>query len=690
MDHWDQIEGTPIRLGETWIASENAYNFALYSKHATQVTLLFFTESNLNAPVFEYQFEPHRNKTAEIWHCRIPAADLKHARYYAYRIAGPSPEGPFDWHTFDPEKLLFDPYSRNIYFPPRFDRELACQPGSNMGRAPLSVLQAIECAFTWEDDQPVHHTSDLVIYEMHVKGFTQRENSGVAENARGTFAGVIEKIPYLKELGVTAVELMPVYQFDVQDGNYWGYMPLGFFAPHDGYCTSQETCERHIEFCEMVKELHRAGIEVILDVVYNHTGEGNEFGPTYSFKGIDNTTYYAMTGNPDSPYANYSGSGNTLHTPNRAVRKLIIDSLHYWAKEMHVDGFRFDLASVLTRKDDGSIEETNPSTLGQISFDSVLAGRRFIAEPWDAAGEFQLGSRFPGHRWMQWNAAYRDTVQQFVRGDKGRISDLMTRIYGSSDLFPDDTLHALRPYQSINYITSHDGFSLYDLVSYNEKRNWANGENNRDGTRDYSWNCGWEGDDSAPSEVIKLRKQQVKNFFCLLMISNGTPMFRMGDEFLQTQGGNNNPYNQDNETSWLDWSRLETHRDLFRFVKLIIAFRKRHSSLCRSHFWREDINWYGVSRYVDLSANSQTLAFCLHGHEEEDADIYVMINGSTERCPFGIHEGVPGEWKRVVDTAQPSPDDILEPERLSVVSSKTYDVTGRSVVVLIRSVHSTT
>ncbi|MFH1304008.1 MAG: isoamylase [Planctomycetota bacterium] len=687
MDHWDKIEGSPIHMGETWVPSENAFNFALYSKHAVHVSLLFFTKDNLNEPTFVFEFEPRRNKTAEIWHCRIPAPEIKHASYYAYQIDGPSPQDPFEWHTFDSEKVLFDPYSRNIYFPPTFDRQLACQPGSNLGHAPLSVLQSIECAFNWENDQPIHHTSDLIIYEMHVRGFTKQNNSGVSENARGTFAGVIEKIPYLKELGVTAVELMPVYQFDSQDGNYWGYMPLGFFAPHDGYCMSQETCDRHIEFCEMVKALHQAGIEVILDVVYNHTGEGNESGPTYCFKGIDNTTYYSTTGNPDSPYANFSGAGNTLHTTNRAVRKLIVDSLHYWAKEMHVDGFRFDLASVLTRRADGSIEETNPTTLGQIGSDSVLANRRFIAEPWDAAGGFQLGSRFPGHRWMQWNAAYRDTLQQFVRGDAGRVADLMTRIYGSADLFPDDCMHALRPYQSVNYITSHDGFSLYDLVSFNEKRNWNNGENNTDGTNDYSWNCGWEGEEGAPPDVMKLRKQQVKNFFCLLMVSNGSPMFRMGDEFLQTQGGNNNPYNQDNETSWLDWSRLETHRDIFRFVKLMIAFRKVHSSLCRSHFWREDVHWYGVTRYVDLSASSNTLAFCLHGAEEADTDIYVMINGSANAISFGIHEGTPGDWKRFVDTALPSPEDILEPENALTVSTISYNVQGRSVVVLVRKTH---
>ncbi len=685
MDHWDKNEGSPVQLGANWIPSENALNFALYSKHAEQVSLLFFSEENINEPLYRFEFEPLHNKTAEIWHCRIPVSEIKQAKYYAYQIDGPAPQAPYDWHAFDPDKLLLDPYSKNIFFPTSFDRHRAMVPGSNMGCAPLSVLQTTRHEFDWEDDKPVHHTSNLIIYEMHVRGFTQNSNSNVSAEARGTFAGVIEKIPYLKELGVTAVELMPVYQFDTQDENYWGYMPLGFFAPQDTYCMTQETSERHVEFCKMVKALHQANIEVILDVVYNHTGEGNQSGPTYNFKGIDNTTYYSLSDKPHSIYTNYSGAGNTLHTANRAVRKLIVDSLHFWAKERHVDGFRFDLASILTRRIDGSIEEKNPSTLGQIGSDTALAGRRFIAEPWDAAGEFQLGSRFPGHRWMQWNAAYRDTLQQFVRGDEGKIPDLMTRLYGSSDLFPDDCMHALRPYQSVNYITSHDGFSLHDLVSYNEKRNWKNGEQNKDGTRDYSWNCGWEGEEDAPNEVIKLRKQQIKNFFCLLMLSNGTPMFRMGDEFLQTQGGNNNPYNQDNETTWLDWNRLETHRDIFRFVKLVIHFRKTHPSVCRSHFWRDDVRWFGDSRDVDFSPKSKTLAFYLKGEEENDVDIYVMINGNPHDLTFGIHEGSPGDWTRIVDTAQPAPEDILESASAPIVSDADYQVKGHSVVVLIKN-----
>jgi glycogen operon protein len=683
MSRWESAEGSPIPLGASWIESENAYNFAIYSKHAEKVALVFFGD-DLVTPVYRYEFEYLRNKTGPIWHCRIPDAALAGATLYAYQIDGPTPGPGFEWHTFDPEKVLLDPYARDVHFSPSFDREAARRPGSNWGRAPLSVLDSRESPFDWQDDAPVRHQSDLIIYEMHVRGFTHRENSGVAPEHRGTFAGIIDKIPYLQQLGVTAIELMPVFQFDPQEDNYWGYMPLSFFAPHDAYCVNPESRHQHLEFCGMVQALHRAGIEVILDVVYNHTCEGDERGPTYSFKGIDSTTYYLMTGKRDSPFANYSGTGNTMHTSNRAVRQLILDSLRYWTRELHVDGFRFDLASVFTRNSDGSINTEDPALFGQIAADPDLADVRLIAEPWDAAGAYHLGRLFPGFRWMQWNGAYRDTLQRFVKSDPGMVWDLMTRLYGSSDLFPDDRKHALRPFQSINYITSHDGFTLYDLVSYSHKQNWANGHENTDGHDEFSWNCGWEGTRDVPAPVQRLRQRQVRNFFTLLMLSAGVPMFRMGDEFLQTQGGNNNPYNQDNETSWLDWSRWEENAETFRFFQQMIAFRKSHPSLARAHFWREDVRWYGVGRYPDLSRDSRTLAFCLHGASAGDRDIYAMINAYWEPLEFGIHEGAPGDWRRVVDTSLPSPDEIVHESHAPVVRSRSYRVPGRSVVVLVR------
>jgi glycogen operon protein len=680
---WQREEGSAFPLGVSWVEAEGAFNFALYSKHADAVELCIYCEENPEKPVLQLHLDYLKNKSGPIWHCRIAARQLTHCRYYAYRIRGPGPGTGFSWHTFDPEKLLLDPYVRAVYFPPKFNREAARMPGSNEGRAPLGVLPHRSASYDWTGDRFVRHTSDLIIYEMHVRGFTVHPTSGVSTQNRGTFNGVVEKIPYLLELGVTAVELMPVFQFDPQEGNYWGYMPLGFFAPHHSYSANRHEWRQDDDFRDMVRQLHEAGIEVILDVVYNHTTEGDEHGPTYSFKGIDNSSYYILSGDPSSPYRNFSGTGNTLHTSNRAVRQLIVDSLRYWVKEMHVDGFRFDLASIFALTEDGEVNLRDPPIFGQISAEPELATIRLIAEPWDAVGVSQLGSKFPGQLWMQWNDSYRDTVRRFVRGDPGLIGDLMTRIYGSDDHFPDDRLSACRPWQSINYVSSHDGFTLYDMVSYNEKRNLANGHNNQDGERNGSWNCGWEGDEDVPPQVVQLRKRQVKNFCCLLMLSNGTPMFRMGDEFLHTQQGNNNPYNQDNEISWLNWIRLESNRDVFRFFQKMIAFRKAHPSLSRAHFWRSDVAWYGVEHSVDMSGSSRSLAFCLHGESQNDADLYVMINCWTDTLRFGIHEGTAGQWRRIIDTSADSPRDFLDGDG-DIVDSVFYEVAGRSVVVLIR------
>ncbi len=681
-DYWERSEGTPYPLGANLVENGQAINFALYGKHAERVTLLLFGEDSLTEPLLRYTFDCLRNKSGPIWHCRLRMKDIGPATFYAYQVDGPSAGGPFQWHAFDPAKVLLDPYARAVHFPPTFSRQAAMVPGSNLGRAPLGML-----APTFEPvpkDGDHRQQSGHIIYELHVRGFTRRDNSGVAAERRGTFAGVIDKIPYLQDLGVTAVELMPVYQFDPQEGNYWGYMPLNFFSPHQQYCCQPPEKSPHHEFREMVEALHRARIEVILDVVYNHTCEMDQRGPTYSFKGIDNSTYYLLTADPHEPYANYSGTGNTLRTGNRGMRRLIVDSLRFWVEHMHVDGFRFDLASIFSRTSDGAIDLGRPPIFDQIAGDAEFDGVHLIAEPWDAGGLFQLGSKFPGLRWMQWNARYRDTVQRFVRGDRGLVADLMTRVYGSADLFPDDLTRAYRPYQSINYVTSHDGFTLSDLVSYNERHNWANGHNNTDGASDASWNCGCEGNDGLTPEIARLRKQQVKNFFALLMLSNGTPMFRMGDEFLQTQQGNNNPYNQDNETTWLDWQLLDEHHDLFRFVSLAICFRKSHRSIARAHFWREDISWYGAERPVDMSEQSQTLAWCVRGASYDDDDVYTMVNAGDRPVQFGIHEGAVGNWVRVIDTAQPSPDDILDPARQRPLDSAYYQVQGRSVVVLVR------
>lgn len=677
------MEGGAFPLGITWIPEERAFNFALYAKNAERVTLLFFREDDLVHPYAVFELNHLVHKSGRIWHFRIPRAKLGDARYYAYTVTGPRAEWPQRFHCYDPEKLLVDPYAQAIHFPPSFDREAARKPGSNLGRAPLGVLIADEPPFDWGDDRRVHHDGDLVIYELHIKGFTRRANSGVTAEKRGTYAGVIEKIPYLKDLGVTAVELLPVYQFDPQEGNYWGYMPLNFFSPHEGY--SSQRADAHREFREMVKALHKADIEVLLDVVYNHTGEGDHTGPIYSFRGIDNSTYYLRSDDPKRPYQDHSGTGNTLHCANHLVRRMIVDSLRYWVTEMHVDGFRFDLASVLTRNGKGQVDELHPPMIGEIRADPVLGRVRLIAEPWDAGGLYQLGRDFPGRRWFQWNGKFRDDVRRFVRGDEGLVGPLMYRLYGSDDIFPDDRFHSYHPYQSVNFVTCHDGFTLYDLVSYEKKCNWANGHQNTDGTDcNYSWNCGVEGDTTS-AEILALRKQQVKNFATILFLSNGTPMMVAGDEFLQSQGGNNNPYNQDNETTWLDWSRVKTHADVHRFFKRMIAFRKSHRTIARSRFWREDVRWYGPSGPVDWSLDSREIAFYLHGGHHSSEDLYVMINGSAGNKSFLIGEGLPGEWKRVIDTARPSPDDIVEPGREIPLTTLHYPVAARSIVVLTRN-----
>jgi isoamylase len=673
---WASTDGAILSAGPgaAWVDEERAYNFSLYARHAESVVLLLFAEDDPVHPLLEYRLDPRVNKTWNIWHCRLPARETGGARLYAYRIDGPRPDGSGKWHAYDRQKILLDPYAKEVFFPPRFDREAARQPGSNLGRAPLGVLPR-RPEFVADHDRAPRHESDAVIYEMHVGGFTRSPTSGVAPEKRGTFAGVVDQIPYLKELGVTLVELLPVQQFDPQEGNYWGYMTLNFFAPHAGYAADPRNARE--EFRAMVCALHAADIEVILDVVYNHTAEAGPDGPTYSFRGIDNVAYYVMSDNPREMYRDYTGCGNTLACSSICTQTLILDSLRYWVTEMHVDGFRFDLASVLAR---------DTSLLAEIRTDPILRHVLLIAEPWDAGSAYQLGTQFPGALWCQWNGRFRDDVRRFVRGDPGMVGALMLRLYGSDDLFPDNPHDARRPPESVNYVTCHDGFTLYDAVAYNEKRNWPNGHGNTDGTSEnLSWNCGWEGDEDVPAAIMALRKRQAKNHFCLLLLANGVPMFAAGDEFLRTQRGNNNPYNQDNETSWLDWSRKELHADHFRFVRRMIAFRKSHPTVGRFRFWRDDIRWYGVGPCVDLSRGSHSLAYCLRGASEGDCDLYVMINAYHEPLDFEIQESPSGSWRRAIDTGLESPLDIAEPGEEPLLASLRYRVLPHSVVVLMGS-----
>jgi isoamylase len=678
---WARVEGLPSPLGATWNARASAWNFALYSKHATSVTLLFYGADEFTEPLYRVRLDYLVNKSGRVWHCWLADEAIRGACYYAYSVDGP--DDPAAGLRFNPDKVLLDPYARAVFFPPAFDREAAKFGGPNAGRAPLGVLEASRRASGWEEGCRPRHSWDTVVYEMHVRGFTRRDNSGVSPASRGTFAGVIEKIPYLADLGVTVVELLPVFQRDPQEHNYWGYMPLNFFAPHAQYAAAGTPEGAIVEMQDMVRALHEAGIEVVLDVVYNHTVEADEIGPTYSYRGIDNPTYYLLH-DDRSRYRNDTGTGNVLHTANVAVRKMVVDSMRFWAREMHVDGFRFDLASIFTRRTDGSIDLDDPPMVWAIDADPEFKDMRLIAEAWDL-GSYLLGRLFPGIEWCQWNDRFRDEVRAFVRGDRGTVASLMTRIYGSSDHFPDDLRDAYHAFQSVNFVTAHDGFCLYDLVSYNRKHNQANGWDDADGNdHNVSWNCGHEGDEGAPPEVLALRRQQVKNFCALLFLSNGTPMFCAGDEFMHTQGGNNNPYNQDNETTWLDWSRLDRNRDTHRFFKMMIAFRKAHPSIGRSRFWRDDVQWYGIGRDVDWTDASHQLAYCLRGASQADRDLYVMINAGPVDVTFAVQEGTAAEWRRVADTARPSPEDIVADADAVALEAPEYLVRARSLVVLLR------
>jgi isoamylase len=678
MRDWYSLDGAPEPLGATWIPDEQAWNFALYSRHASQVTLLLYASDNLATPVRELRPDYKRQKTGRVWHCRVSKADVPSARYYGYHVEGPF--APAQGDRFDSQKVLLDPYATSVLLPLGFSRQASTGAGSNAGGAPLGELPQDVAPFDWGNDVRPHHGHDTVIYEMHVRGFTKRANSGVSAGARSLFAGVIEKIPYLQDLGVTVVELMPVFLFDPEPGgNYWGYMPLSFFAPHHAYTAVGTGIAAINEFKAMVKALHAADIEVVLDVVFNHTSELGADGATYCYRGIDNSTYYLL--GPNGTFRNDAGTGNVLRTAHPAVRRLIADSLRYWVREMHVDGFRFDLASIFTRNDQGEIVADEPPIIAELSSDPCFADIRLIAEPW-GGGSYDLGRAFPGTTWAQWNGKYRDEMRSFMKGT-GRVGDVMTRVYGSTDLFPDALADSYRPQQSVNFITCHDGFCLYDIVAYANKHNQGNGWNNTDGTdANYSWNWGTEGDDGASPETLVLRRRLVKNFCCLLMISNGTPMFVAGDEFMNTQRGNNNPYNQDNETTWLNWDRLQANADVFRFFKNMIAFRRAHRSIGRGRFWSSDVRWYGVDGAVNLADWSHALAFFLSGAAEGDDDLYVMINAYWDDLTFTIQEGQHGSWRRIVDTARPSPDDFVEGG--VPVNSSQYRVGARSLAVLVR------
>jgi glycogen operon protein len=545
-------------------------------------------------------------------------------------------------------------------------------------------------AYDWQGDRPLRRPfSETVIYEMHVGGFTKHPSSGVAPERRGTFAGVIDKIPYLVDLGVTAIELLPVFQFDHQEAppgltNYWGYNPVSFFAPHCGYSVGRDPIACLDEFRDMVRALHGAGIEVILDVVYNHTAEGSHLGPTFGLKGLENRVYY-MLENGGERYANYSGTGNTLNANHAMVRRMILDSLHYWVETMHVDGFRFDLAAILSRDQDGN-PLANPPVLWDIETDPVLAGTKLIAEAWDAAGLYQVGSFF-GDRWKEWNGRFRDDVRRFFRGEDTTVENLAARLLASPDLYAHENRE---PDQSVNFVTCHDGFTLNDVVSYDTKHNEANGEENRDGhDQNLSWNCGVEGPTDDPG-IERLRNRQVKNFFAVSLLGLGTPMLLMGDEMRRTQGGNNNAYCQDNEIGWLDWSALERHADVHRFVRRLIRFRRSLDILTKDRgltlvqlLRRASIRWHGVRLdRPDWSRHSHSLALSVRGGAEL---FHAIFNAYWEPLEFELLPppgGKQGGWRRIIDTSLDSPDDFCEPSRSPNIHAPVYAVSPRTVVLL--------
>src|SRR5215468_2301394 len=558
--------GASDPLGAT--PSAQGVNFSVFSRHASQVELLLFDREDDAHPSQVIRFDPFTNRTYFYWHIFVPG--LKPGQIYAYRTGGPF--DPSSGLRFDSEKVLLDPYSRGVVVPQGYDRKAAAQAGDNAATA-MKSLVVDSGMYDWEGDRPLRHASSrTIIYEMHVRGFTRHPSSGVPEPKRGTYAGVIEKIPYLQELGITAVELLPIFQFDAQDApigrvNYWGYAPISFFAPHHAYSSGRDSMAAIDEFRDMVKALHRAGIAVVLDVVFNHTAEGDHRGPTLGFRGLDNATYYILE-QDRSRYANYSGTGNTLNANHPIVRRMILDSLRYWVKDMHVDGFRFDLAAILERGESGQLIP-NPPVLWDIESDPELAGTKLIAEAWDAAGLYKVGS-FIGDSWKEWNGRFRDDVRSFFRGEEGSVTRFADRLIGSPEIYSHERREAG---QSVNFVTCHDGFTLNDLVSYNSKHNESNGEDNRDGANDNrSWNCGVEGPSQDPA-IEKLRERQVKNLLAVTVLSLGMPMLLMGDEVRRSQRGNNNAYCQDNETSWFNWTLVDKHADLHRFVQILLARR---------------------------------------------------------------------------------------------------------------------
>lgn len=681
--------GRPSPFGASFVSG--GVNFAVFSKHATRCTLVLFEKGQIN-PTAEIPF-PDEFRVGHVFTLVVFGLDYETLEY-GFRMDGPY--SVHEGHRFDFNKILLDPYARVIG-----GLETWGIPPDPANPYPHRAQLGYE-DYDWENERPLNFPmQDLIIYEMHVRGFTRHPSSGVKHP--GSFAAIREKIPYLKELGVNCIELMPIFEFDEFENhrinpetgeellNYWGYSSLGFFALKAGYAATGRFGMQVDEFKALIKELHRNGIEVIMDVVFNHTAEGNEQGPTISYRGIDNKTYYMLT--PDGRYLNFSGTGNTMNCNNPVVRNMVLECLHHWVYEYHIDGFRFDLASILGRDQNGH-PLANPPLLEMLAHDPILANCKLIAEAWDAGGLYQVGS-FPAYgRWAEWNGKYRDAIRRFLKGDHGLTWEVAERVQGSPDMYWNRG-----PSASINFITAHDGFSLHDLFAYNQKHNEANGENNRDGANDnHSWNCGWEGETDDP-EINALRHRQMKNAIALLMVSRGVPMILMGDEVAHTKYGNNNTYCHDNELNWFNWDLIQTNRDIFNFFKQSIAFRNTHHGLRSDrHFTHQDlvgsgypdISWHGTRAWTpDWSEHVLTLAFMLCGEHaangsRPDDYIYVAVNMYWEDQVFEVPALPQGmHWHVFANTSPGAPQDIYTPGMEPHIPDQQYFWVGpRSVIIL--------
>ena len=695
-EHTEVRRGVPLPLGAH--ISGHGVNFAFFSRHPDRVRLELFDRLVDATPARVIDLDPARHRTGDVWHVWVEG--IRSGQLYAYRVDGPYQ--PEKGHRFNHNKLLLDPYATAItrlpdwdfgpargYDPSAPEKDLAFSKTDDTGAMPKCVFTHEH--FHWKQDRPLLHPwSKTVIYELHVRGFTIHPSAGVKHP--GTYRGLIEKISYLKELGVTSVELMPVHEFNERQvtginpktgqplGNYWGYEPVAFFAPKASYSSSGGMGQQKLEFKEMVRAFHDAGIEVILDVVFNHTAEGNELGPTLSFRGIDNAIFYMLAENKRY-YRDYTGTGNSVNANHPVVRDHILDALRYWVLEMHVDGFRFDLAAVLGRDGTGRLLPNAP-LLERIAEDPILREVKLIAEAWDAAGAYEVGS-FSERRWSGWNGRYRDDVRRFWRGDGGMLGSFASRLCGSADIY---ARSGKGPECSINYITCHDGFTLNDLVCYRAKHNEANGEGNRDGSNEnLSENYGVEGE-TADARIESLRKRQIKNFLLSLLVSRGVPMLLGGDEFCRTQGGNNNAYCQDNETSWHDWRRLDQHREIYRFTRGMIAFRRAHPVLSQEQFYTEaEIQWFGPDGALPNWWDPQAKQLACLVHEDGPNALYLMFNAGTEACAFRL-PAAPGSvhWCLAVDTSREAPQDLFPPGQEPLLEpSLTYAVGPHTSVILV-------